>query len=134
MTPEQKQDAERLRRYIEREQLGAVMSATKWREAVQALQAIPGFVVRFRVKTVRGPEPPAGYWEGSFPWHLPQPYANIEWLDIHPVVRRPRGLLVPDEVTDFTEQVTCALRAVNVPFVQQGQIIRIQGYVRPPAT
>ena len=132
MTPEQRQDAERLRRYIEREQLGLVMNATKWREAVQALQAIPGFVVRFRVKTVRGPEPPAGHWEGGFPWHLPQPYAHIEWLDINPVVQRPRGVLVPDEVMDFTEQVTRALRVVNVPFVQQGQIIRIQGYVRPP--
>jgi hypothetical protein len=131
MTPDAEQAANQLRHYIERAGLGAVLNETQWRAAVQALQGIAGFAVRFRVKDVRGPEPAPDQWDSSFPWHLPQPYASIEWLDIDPVVRRPRGRLLPAASVDYREQIMCALRAVDVPFVEQGPAIRIQGYRRP---
>jgi hypothetical protein len=42
MTPEQKKDNERLRRYIEREPLYPIMNEAKWRETVKAMQSIEG--------------------------------------------------------------------------------------------
>lgn len=130
MTPEQKKNAERLRRYIEREQLYPVMNNTKWREAIDALVSIKGFAIHFRVKCLRGAEPSMDYWGGSFPEHIPYPYKVIEWLDIDPLMKLHRGQLVAPEIRDFTEEVQQALSSKNVPFVQMGDVIRIYGYTR----
>src|SRR5690349_6190172 len=105
MTPEQAKNAERLARYIEREQLVSLMNDTKWLETLQALEAIPGFSVRFRFKDVRDPEPAVGFWDNGLPEHIPYPFKCIEWLEIDPVVRVRLGRLVDDKATDFTDEV-----------------------------
>jgi hypothetical protein len=131
MTQNRIEDQSRLQRYIEREQLRALMNDTKWEEAVQALMGIDGFFCQFRVKSVRDPEPAPGHWEGSFPWHLPHPYANIEWLEIDPIVRLHRGHLVAAETVDYTGQIIQALQSIGVSVELEGHAIRILGYLRP---
>ncbi|CAN5268637.1 hypothetical protein BH20GEM2_BH20GEM2_03580 [soil metagenome] len=107
------------------------MKETKWRAAIEALRPLGGF--GFRVKCLQGPEPPGDHWDGSFPWRLPQPFMVIEWLEIDPVTKLPRGRLVPPEVEDRTAAVEGALRAAGVPFVRLARLIRIEGYLRPGA-
>jgi hypothetical protein len=133
MTPEQQADHERLKRYIVREQLCSVMNNTKWREALAALQAIPHFHVRFRVKCLREDDPDPNQWDGSFPWHVPR-FDSIEWLEIDPLLRQYRGALVDDVLVDFTEPVTQALRSVHVPYSIENSRIRIWGYTRPASS
>jgi hypothetical protein len=130
-TPEQQKDVQRLARYIEREQLVSLINDTKWREAIQAIQTVAGYVPRFRVKDLRGPEPSDNAWDGSFPYHVPRPFNVIEWLELEPRVRILRGQLVAAQVTDYTEALIAALRAISVPFEQRGPYIRIWGYSRP---
>jgi hypothetical protein len=78
MTSEQKKDNERLRRYIEREQLYPVMNETKWRETMKAMQSIEGFTARrLRVKCLRDPEPPTTHWHVDFPNDFPYPFGAI---------------------------------------------------------
>ncbi len=131
-TEEQRKDAERLRRYIEREQLIALMNDTKWRKVITALRHIPNFPMRFRVQCLRSDSPAT--WDSSFPWHVPQPYNVIEWLDIDPIAHFHRGQLISDATIDFTEQVVQALQSVSVPFSHEGPFIRIWGYARPDTT
>ena len=135
MTPEQQKDAERLARYIAREGLASVMNNTKWREAIQVLQDVMGYNVRFRVKCVRGAEPPADYWDGSFPYHIPL-YKAIEWMEINTIVGvykdgAETGRYYTGETCDYTERVAEAMCAKSIPFCQADGIIRLQGYTRP---
>lgn len=128
-TEEQRKDVKRLCRYIEREQLIALMNDTKWREVITALRHIPNFPIRFRVQCLRSDAPPT--WDSSFPWHVPQPYNVIEWLDIDPIAHDHRGQRIPDETINLTEQVVQALQSVSVPLSYEGPFIRIWGYARP---
>ncbi len=130
MTPEQEKDNDRLRQYIEREQLYPVMNNTKWRKSIDALLSIEGFAVHFRVKCLRSAEPSIDYWDGGFPEHIPYPFKVIEWLDIDPLMKIHRGKLVAPEIRDFTVKAMQALSSKNIPFVQIGKVIRINGYTR----
>lgn len=132
LTSDQKKDRERLERYIAREGLSSVMNQTRWREAIQVLLQTQGYGLRFLVKCLREPEASAIQWESSFPYHVPQPFTVIEWLEVDPVVRKRQGQVVAEEVQDHTEAVLTALRSRNVPCFQVHGLIRIPGYLRVP--
>lgn len=131
MTPEQQKDAERLDRYIIREGLVSVMNHTKWREAIQVLQDVMGYSVRFRLKVVRGSEPPIDYWDGSFPNHVGETYKGIEWMEVNTLVRLWEAGAYTGKVDDHSLRLAAALDAKNIPFHLAEGIIRIQGYTRP---
>lgn len=126
MTTEQQKNAERLDRYIVREGLASVMNNTKWREAIQVLQDVMGYP-RFRVKNVRGSEPPAGYWDGSFPYHVP-PYKTIEWMEINMIVGVYKdgpetGRYCTGQLHDNGNQVAEAFNSKGIPFYRSDGII-----------
>ena len=111
------------------------MNNTKWREAIQVLQDVMGYNVRFRVKCVRGAEPSADYWDGSFPYHIP-PYKTIEWIEINTIVgvykgESETGRYYTGKTYDYAETVAEALSAKNIPFYQTDGVIQLQGYTRP---
>jgi len=125
---DKQQYTEWISHYIQREQFYSVINDTKWREAICALEAMPNAPVQFRAKCLGAD--PATLWDISFPYHIPQPFRSIEWLEINPIFRYFRGALVDDEVVDFTHEVIQALRSVHVPFTQEDSLIRIWGYVQ----
>ena len=130
-TEEQHKDAERLRRYIQREQLVSVMNDTKWRE-LQALMADEAtFSPRWRVKCVRDSEPSG--WDTDWCNHLPYPFKNIEWVDIDPVHTERVGHIVPDRREDRTGEIERLLEAKSIPYDHVDGCIRVQGYLRPTA-
>ena len=134
MTIEQQKDAERLDRYIVREGLASVMNNTKWREAIQVLRDVMGYP-QFRVKDVRGSEPSAGYWDRSFPYHVP-PYKTIEWMEINMVVGvykdgSETGRYYTGQHHDYGNQVAEAFNFKGIPFYRSDGVIRLQGYTRP---
>ena len=127
MTPRQQEDAERLDHYMLHEGLISLMNDTKWREARSIIEDIFDSNLRFRTKDVRGAEPPpSGWWGWDFEHHMPRTYNWVEWMEINPVVR----LYQQEAAQDYTEAVTKAFRAKNIPFYLVGPVIRIQGYVR----
>ncbi len=136
MTAEQQKDAERLERYIIREGLASVMNDTKWREAIQVLNDIMGFNVRFRVKVIRGAEPSADYWDGSFPEHfMASSYKGVEWVEVKTLAdlyeERPEtGRYRTGKVVDYGDKLAKAFRDKSIPFYQTDGVIRIQGYTR----
>jgi hypothetical protein len=130
LTNEQGHDRERLARYIEVEQITSCMNNTKWAEALSAISSVPGYQPRFRARMLLDEGDPRGdQWNGSFPWHVPT-RVFIEWLELDPVVRTPRGQLVADEIEDFSAPLTAALLGIGVPFSIEDGAIRIWGYLR----
>jgi len=129
LTEDQKNDAERLARYIEREQLASVMSDTKWQRLFNVLEPIQG-LLDFRRKDVRGCDDAPESWCSDF-YHMLGGWSSIEWLDIRAVRTIPRGALVKPKTEDHTPLLIQAVRQAGVPFSRHEECIRIWGYVRP---
>lgn len=125
MTPEQEHVRNQVRRYVQREQLYAVMNDTKWKELIAAMRALPGGTPCYRIKDVLGPEPDHEPRDGEWYYHL-WPYFSIEWIDIDPLCRKAFGPSV-----DKTAAIIAALKAASIPFSVENRFIRVWGYTRP---
>lgn len=63
-------------------------------------------------------------------WVGPATFSEIEWLEVDPIERKYRGMLVEEEVTDHTREVELSLSALNnIPFKNNDGVIRIWGYL-----
>ncbi len=133
LTEEQKKDAARLARYIEREQLVSVMNDTKWGRLFSALAPIQGWL-DFRRKDVRGCDDASRWggdvWCGDFYYSFGGEN-NIEWIDIRARLEIRRGALVKPTIEDKTPPLIEAVRSAGVPFSRLEDCIRIWGYIRP---
>jgi len=69
-TEDQIKDADRLQRYIEREQLVSVMNNTKWHELRALMLEEASFSPRYRVKCLRTTDDRAYCWDGDWYHHL----------------------------------------------------------------
>ena len=130
LTPDQAKDRERLRRYVQREQLASVMSDAKWRRLLAVIDDLP-FGVRFRAKGVRESEREQAGWDPDRYHVFGGDLAAIEWVELSARTEVPRGRLVAPEVRDHTDELRRALAAANVPFSMENGNIRVWGYTRP---
>jgi hypothetical protein len=132
LTDEQKKEIERLRQFVARNRLDARMNGTKWRAAIDAVMAIPGYTPSFRVKLVTdAAEPPAGAWDAAFPGGVPL-YNSIEWLELHPAgntVGNKAGKAGSRDA-GFREALRRELTAAGIPIEETATGIRIIGFVR----
>lgn len=123
----------RLARHLREHGLASLMNATKWRELGHGLGAIRDgrLPVRARYLLEEAPEP--GF--ACLDWCVlcEDDTRDIEWLEVDPRLRTPRGRLVPDQVEDLRDEVEAVLRRVGAPFTVEGGIFRIWGYVHPGA-
>jgi len=128
-TEEQKKDAERLARYIEREQLVSVMNDTKWRRLFDVLEPIQDWL-DFRRKDIRGSEHESESWCDDLHMMLGN-QRSIEWLDIRARLTIPRGALLEPKIEDNTALLIQSVKRTGVRFSQHEHGIRIWGYLRP---
>ncbi|MDX2109089.1 MAG: DUF6678 family protein [Verrucomicrobiota bacterium] len=129
LTEGQKIDADRLARYIAREQLVSIMNDTKWQRLFNALEPIAGSL-SFRRKDVRGTEQTSESWCRDF-YHMFGGWISIEWLDITAKRAIPRGALIEPRIQDETPLLIGAVRAAGVAFSRHEAYVRIWGYLRP---
>ena len=111
---EQKKDAERLARYIEREQLVSVINDTKWQRLFEALEPIQASL-DFRRKDVRGNETESERWCDDL-YMMIGNSKNIEWLDIRAQQAVSHGALLQPKVEDNTPLLIQAVRRAGVRF------------------
>ena len=52
----------------------------------------------------------------------------IEWVKIKPVILKHRGLLIPPEVIDETQELIDILEKYNIPYTEKNNIFTIYGY------
>jgi hypothetical protein len=127
----QKQEIERLRNFVSRNRLNAHMTGTKWRAAIDAVQALPGYRPSFRVKCItdaQDPEP--GPWDEGFPGNIPL-YNSIEWLELNPFALPTPGAPAKGKRENFGEALKRRLAAAQIPMADSMTGIRILGYSRP---
>ena len=130
LSEDQKKEIERLRSFVSRNRLNAQMNGTKWRAAIDAIQAISGYRASFRVKRLtEAGDPPANGWDENFPGNIPL-YNAIEWLELKPWVETPSASGQKSRRINFAEQIKRELEALRIPLVESSSGIRILGYTR----
>lgn len=121
---------------IEERQLTSVMNDTKWEELRRAVATTFPFKPPYQTKSILEDTSDAeclsvkanqsGDWDDGFPY----PTASIEWMRILPIVKEARGYIIEPEIHDLTDEFHHILGRLNIPFVMEGEIICIFGYVR----
>lgn len=133
----------RIRAIIEHKCDGSRMNNTKWLAMFDALQGLSlSSRIKFldveeptdwgRVSVIRADRPseaPRPFLEGS---HFLEPVLAVEWLEINPVQRMSRSLLLEDHTVDLTPEIEKRLQAACTPYTRDGLFIRITGHVRKP--
>jgi hypothetical protein len=130
LTAGQKQEIDRLRQFVARRRLTPIMNSTKWRAALDAVLAIPGYVPSFRLKRVTDPaDPPPGNWDPKVPGGLPL-YNAIEWLEFNPASFSAAPKAGPGKPAGYGEALRAALEAAGIPLAESPTGIRIACYVK----
>jgi len=123
-----------VRAIIARDFTAGLMNNTKWAELANCLQDLP-LKYRFKwvdvenakeVQTFRS-VPPRFFDSSPFGPFLT---LSIEWLEIDPQVRVPRGVLQEPAIEDRTAEVAHRLTSISVPYFHDGHKLRIVGHVR----
>lgn len=68
----------------------------------------------WRVKCLRDVREEVPQWDGDWYCHLPE-YKYIEWLEINPIHRKRKGILLKDKVTDNTNHLINILNDNRIP-------------------
>ena len=84
----------------------------------------------WRAKCLRDVREEVPQWDGDWYYHLPE-YKYIEWLEINPIHRERKGILLEDKVTDNTNYLISLLKDNNIPFSIENECLRVWGYQRP---
>lgn len=119
----QKREVERLRQFVSRNRLDALMNSTKWRAAIDAVSGLEGYPAPFRVRGITDAQDPPLAWSRGFPEGLPL-YNSIEWVELNP---RPDA-----KGRDFTAPLRAALEAAGIPIALEKTGLRILGHKRQP--
>lgn len=131
LTQEQKQELERLRNFVSRNGLSTQMNGTKWRKAIDAILAIPGYTPSFRTKLITdAAEPPENVWNLFFPAQIPL-YNSIEWFELNSKTGPAPTGPGKDRRPDFAEALRSALAEAGIPMAESRTGVRIVGYSKP---
>lgn len=105
---------QKLKSYIDREQIVSVLNDTKWQRLYDQLSAMDNYYIDFKRKDLDGEVPQE--WQGDLHeqlglWH------KIEWLEI---------------ATDnnHTKELHSAIQCSGVPYTIEQGVYRIWGYLR----
>ncbi|MEO0964963.1 MAG: DUF6678 family protein [Planctomycetota bacterium] len=128
-TDEQLRDRDRLKSYIQREQLASVMNDTKWRRLIELLAAYKGGC-QFRRRSVRDSDTRESAWDPDF-FHVFGGLEDIEWVEIDARVEIHRGQLINPRVEDRNLELRDALIEARIPFSIEEGVTRVWGYTRP---
>ena len=119
---------------IRRDFSASRMNTTKWQEVAECLS---GLSVRCRLKyvDVGTPFEMGGFWHVTRDWfdggpHGPFTSISVEWLDIDPLQKVHRGLLLELTGINHADELEKRLQSVQVPYHWEGDYIRIVGHVR----
>ena len=77
----------------------------------------------WRVKCLRDVKEEVPHWDGDWYYHLPE-YKYIEWLEINPIHRESKSILLEDKVTDNTNYLISLLKDNNIPFSIENECLR----------
>lgn len=100
---------------------------TRWNELITYFRQRDGWRPSYRSKTVAGH---ISGWDVEWFYHLPFPFASVEWFDIGLSEILPsKGRLLPRETIDHTNEISDVLRTIGFEFEICGDVARVWGYL-----
>lgn len=100
---------------------------TKWNELITHFRLRSGWRPSYRSKSVTGH---ISEWDVEWFYHLPFPFAYVEWFDIGLWELAPSlGALLPRTYIDHTEEITKVVAAIGFEFEVKEDVVRVWGYL-----
>ncbi len=100
---------------------------TKWNELITHFRQLPGWHPSYRSKSIKGH---ISNWDVEWFYHLPFPFAYVEWFDIGLWEVAPSlGVLLPTTYIDHTEEISKVVARIGFEFEVQADVLRIWGYL-----
>lgn len=107
--------------------LARASNNTRWDELINHFRHLKGWRPSYRFKSVTGR---ISGWDVEWFYHLPFPFASVEWFDIGlgEEVSAKERLLAPTTI-DHTAEISKVVEEIGFEFEVQGDVLRIWGYV-----
>ena len=107
--------------------LASAANNTKWNELITHFRQRSGWQPSYRSKSITGY---ISEWDVEWFYHLPFPFAYVEWFDIGLWEVAPSlGVLLPTTYIDHTEEISKAVARIGFEFEVQADVLRIWGYL-----
>ncbi|WP_426212661.1 DUF6678 family protein [Massilia sp. TWP1-3-3] len=107
--------------------LGCVSNNTRWDELINYFRQLSGWRPSYRSKSVSGH---ISEWDVEWFYHLPLPFASVEWFDIGLWEDVPaQGRLLAPSIIDHTDEVSIVVKQIGFEFEVRGDVLRIWGYM-----
>ncbi|OPA87980.1 hypothetical protein BFW88_18465 [Pseudomonas fluorescens] len=107
--------------------LAGAANNTKWNELITHFRQCEGWTPSYRSKSITGH---ISEWDVEWFYHLPFPFAYVEWFDIGLWQQAPSlGVLLPATYIDHTDEISKVVANIGFEFEVQGDVLRIWGYL-----
>lgn len=107
--------------------LARASNNTRWDELISYFRNQTGWRPSYRSKSVTGN---ISGWDAEWFYHLPFPFASVEWFDIGLYEGVPaEGRLLKSRVIDHTEEISNVVHAIGFEFEVRADVLRIWGYL-----
>ncbi|MCY0910393.1 DUF6678 family protein [Massilia antarctica] len=107
--------------------LGRVSNNTRWDELINHFRLLTGWRPSYRSKSVTGH---ISAWDVEWFYHLPFPFASVEWFDIGLREGVPaKGRLLAPSTIDHTDEISNVVKQIGFEFEVRGDVLRIWGYM-----
>lgn len=107
--------------------LASAANNTKWNELINHFRQREGWRPSYRYKSVTGY---ISGWDIEWFYHLPFPFAYVEWFDIGLWETAPtKGILLPETFIDHTEEISQVVAHIGFEFEVRADVLRIWGYL-----
>ncbi|WP_017902112.1 DUF6678 family protein [Pseudomonas asplenii] len=107
--------------------LASAANNTRWDELISHFRALEGWCPSYRHKSV------SGYisgWDVEWFYHLPFPFACVEWFDIGLLEAVPsEGILLARKFIDHTDEISRLVARIGFEFEVRADVLRIWGYL-----
>ena len=117
----------KIRLLIAARNLAGAANDTKWNELIDHFRRQQGWRPSYRTRWVNGH---VSEWDTEWFYHLPFPFAGVEWFDIGlwQTIWPKNGLEVRTTV-DHTKAVVDVVRRIGFAFEVRADVLRIWGYL-----
>ncbi|WP_052343630.1 DUF6678 family protein [Bacillus massiliigorillae] len=119
---------------ISENNLYPIMNNTKWgklqKSIINDFPILPPYQAKYVLEDTPKPE----LFEGDV-WYLGDwvegilPFYSVEWIRVKPRYLKHRGILIQDEVIDFTNEFRTLLQELKIPYVEKNNDFYIYGYL-----
>jgi len=107
--------------------LAKATNNTRWNELITYFRERQDWRPSYRSKSITGH---ISGWDVEWFYHLPFPFATVEWFDIGLSESLPsKGRLLPQQTVDHTSEISKVLSAIGFDFEICGDVARIWGYL-----